>query len=320
MKPAADVPLAKGRSTDSKNALPFMRPSQTTTPPGSARALDELPPLTEGTPSVVIATGVGDGSTPSSEDAALAVYSGDGTNPARRGRGMLLAAGAIIVASVIVAGGFLGASWRPSGDSAPKDQAAAPPPTSTSGVSAPIPQPLGAATAPVDHATTAPGTPRPDTGSPGSGGERALAVAATSEPLEEHSADPKLARARVAEAGTLLAGCRAAFHEGRMKDAEAACVAARDANPDSAEAYGLLAHALFNRNSRRREALVAAEKAVKLNPKWADAYVIIGGVHQDAGNTAEAKRAYQRYLELDPRGQYAPDLRAIVGKLEPAKM
>ena len=104
-----------------------------------------------------------------------------------------------------------------------------------------------------------------------------------------------------------------------MKDAEAACVAAKDANPESAEAHGLLAHALFNRN-RRREALGAAERAVKLNPKWADAYVIIGGVRQDSGDTSEAKRAYQRYLELEPHGRYAPDLRSIVGKLEPAKL
>ncbi len=87
-----------------------------------------------------------------------------------------------------------------------------------------------------------------------------------------------LARDRVAEARPLLYVCRMAFDEKRMKDAEAACAAARDANPDSAEAYGLLAHALFNRN-KRREALAAAERAVKLNPKLADAYVIIGGVH-----------------------------------------
>ena len=99
-----------------------------------------------------------------------------------------------------------------------------------------------------------------------------------------------------------------------MKDAEAACTAARDANLDSAEAHGLLAHALFNRN-HRRESLAEAERAVKLNPKWADAYVIIGGVHQDAGEMDDAKRAYQRYLELDPRGQFAGDLRAIVDRL-----
>jgi predicted TPR repeat methyltransferase len=66
--------------------------------------------------------------------------------------------------------------------------------------------------------------------------------------------------------------------------------------------------------------LGAGEGAVKLNPKWADAYVIIGGVRQDAGDMSEARRAYQRYLELEPHGQYAPDLRAIVGKLEPAKL
>jgi len=104
-----------------------------------------------------------------------------------------------------------------------------------------------------------------------------------------------------------------------MKDAEAACVAARDANPDSAEAAGLLAHALYNRG-HRREALGAAERAVKINAKWADAYVIIGGVHQDAGELEEARRAYDRYLELEPKGQYARDLRSIVAKLEPAKL
>ena len=127
-----------------------------------------------------------------------------------------------------------------------------------------------------------------------------------------------MARERAAEARPLLAACRTAFQERRMRDAEATCTAARDANPESADAYTLLAHALFNRN-RRREALIAAERAVKMNPRAADAYVIIGGVRQDEGDTEEARRAYQRYLDLDPKGQYASDLRAIVGRL-PAKL
>jgi tetratricopeptide (TPR) repeat protein len=75
---------------------------------------------------------------------------------------------------------------------------------------------------------------------------------------------------------------------------------------------------LFNRN-KRREALTSAERAVKLNPKLADAYVIIGGVRQDDGDVDEARRAYQRYLELEPKGSYAADLRAIIGRL-PAKL
>ena len=138
------------------------------------------------------------------------------------------------------------------------------------------------------------------------------------EDAEERAADPRLARERVSEARPLLYVCRMAFEQKRMKDAEAACVAARDANPDSAEAHALLAHALFNRN-KRHEALAAAERAVKLNPKLADAYVIIGGVQQEDGDVDDARRAYQRYLELEPKGSYAADLRAIISRL-PAKL
>ena len=127
-----------------------------------------------------------------------------------------------------------------------------------------------------------------------------------------------MARERASEARPLLSVCRMAFEEKRMKDAEAACVAARDANPDAADAHALLAHALFNRN-KRREALASAERAVKLNPKIADAYVIIGGVRQEQGDVDEARRAYQHYLDLEPKGSYAADLRAIISRL-PAKL
>jgi tetratricopeptide (TPR) repeat protein len=138
------------------------------------------------------------------------------------------------------------------------------------------------------------------------------------EDQEERAADPRMARVRASEARPLLAVCRMAFEEKRMRDAEAACVAARDANPESAEALRLLAHAQFNRN-KRHEALASAERAVKIDPKLADMYVIIGGVHQEDGDADEARRAYQRYLELEPKGSYAADLRAIIGRL-PAKL
>ena len=176
-------------------------------------------------------------------------------------------------------------------------------------------EPLGAA--PAGAAAAPAATPVPDRGDRGDSKLLQATALSPREDGDERSADPKLARARAAEAAPLLAACHAAFSEGRMKDAEAACVAARDANPESAEAAGLLAHALYNRG-HRREALGAAERAVKINPKWADAYVIIGGVHQDAGELDDAKRAYDRYLELEPKGQYARDLRSIVGKFEPS--
>ncbi len=132
--------------------------------------------------------------------------------------------------------------------------------------------------------------------------------------LAERMADPKMARELPTEFPRLLAACRQAFTEKRAKDAETACMAAKDANPNSAEACALLGHALFNRK-KRREALQWAERAVALDPKHADAYVIIGGVKQAADEPAAAKAAYKKYLELSPNGQYAADLRAIVDSL-----
>jgi Tfp pilus assembly protein PilF len=109
-----------------------------------------------------------------------------------------------------------------------------------------------------------------------------------------------------------------AFEQKRMRDAEGACVAARDANPESAEAHGCSRTRCSTATSGARRSS-SAERAVKMNPKLADAYVIIGGVRQDDGDVEEARRAYQRYLELEPKGSYAADLRAIMARL-PAKL
>jgi CheY-like chemotaxis protein len=303
--PASEERLARLRE---ESARRFVRPSQTATPPGSARALDEPPPLagaavpstrrkrltparvSPAAPKVII-----------DQQRVSTVDADDDVEAPSRRRGLILVSAAALI---LIVGAWMGLRARPSTqDEAAELMAKVPPPAPAAATIVP----MGTAPSP---ATV---TPTP------AAGRRPVAGMPVREELDERNADPKLARGRAAEAAPLLVACHMAFSEARMKDAEAACTAARDANPDSAEAYGLLAHALFNRN-RRREALAAADRAVKLNPKWADAYVIIGGVHQDAGHSDEARRAYQRYLELDPKGQYAGDLRAIVGKLEPGKL
>jgi CheY-like chemotaxis protein len=321
--PAAEARLAHLRE---ENARAFVRPSQSLTPPGSARALDELPPLVEGPPPEPPrrTTELVDASELEDE---LAASDAEEMRASSHRRGMYLVAGVaalVVVTGVLVFRSRHNSSSGPFGDEAAADEtasrAAAPssasPPVVPTIVPLPVPAPAAApvglpATAAAlaamggDGATTAgdSGAARPGAG-----------VAAGCDDLDERTADPKMARLRAAEAAPLLSACHTSFQEARMKDAEAACTAARDANMDSAEAHGLLAHALFNRN-HRRESLAEAERAVKLNPKWADAYVIIGGVHQDAGEMDDARRAYQRYLELDPRGQFAGDLRAIVDRL-----
>jgi CheY-like chemotaxis protein len=295
--PAAEVRLAHLRE---ERARTFVRSSQSLTPPGSARALDEPPPLLDSpapepfprpTTQLVRATAV--------EAAVDAPDSFEESPPPSRHTGVLISAGVALVVAVI------GAMWLASGQDKASDsaemamRASAPPPLSMPPV-APAGQPVVAQAGPSAVAKPAVA--------------HTAAAAPSHDETEERISDPKLARARLAEAPALLVACRTSYQEARMKDAEAVCTAARDANPASAEANGFLAHALLNRN-RRRESLAAAERAIKLNPKWADAYVVIGGIHQDAGEMADARRAYQRYLELEPHGEFAGELRAIVDRL-----
>ena len=299
--PAAEVRLAHLRE---ERARTFVRSSQSLTPPGSARALDEPPPLLDGpapeplqrpTTQLVRTTAV--------EAAVDASDASDGPPPPSRHTGALISAG-VALAVAVIGGMWLASRQDKASDSAEMAlRSSAPPPLSLPPV-APAGQPVVAqagASGAADRAA-----------------KPAVAHTAASAPshdeTEERISDPKMARARQAESPALLVACRTSYQEARMKDAEAACTAARDANPGSAEANGFLAHALLNRN-RRRESLAAAERAIKLNPKWADAYVVIGGIHQDAGEMADARRAYQRYLELEPHGEFAGELRAIVDRL-----
>jgi CheY-like chemotaxis protein len=111
-----------------------------------------------------------------------------------------------------------------------------------------------------------------------------------------------------------LAVCRSAFTRSRWREAFTSCTAAVQANPRSPEALTMLAHTELNRG-RLAQANDLATKAVALDPNLADAYVIIGGVHQDNGHTRDAKVAYRRYLQLAPQGRYADELRSILNSL-----
>jgi tetratricopeptide (TPR) repeat protein len=85
-------------------------------------------------------------------------------------------------------------------------------------------------------------------------------------------------------------------------------------DPRSAEIAVMLAKTEFDRG-RFRQALDWAKKTVALDENQADAYVFLGGAEQASGHEAAAKTAYQRYLQLSPKGRYAADLRAVLGSL-----
>jgi DNA-binding response OmpR family regulator len=182
-----------------------------------------------------------------------------------------------------------------------------PPPSATPPIvdlPAPVPVPPGAAAATATTAEAAT-TPIPRTGSAATPRGGPVVVPATAMPSPEPEyPDP----------AQLLATCRTAFARNRQQEALSACGTAVAANPRSAEALTMLAHAELNRG-RLSRAGELADKALALDPGIADAYVIAGGVHQDSGRNSEAKAAYRRYLELPPHGRYADELRSIVNSL-----
>ncbi len=316
-----DVPRVAVREDSAKA---YVRKS-TATPPGSARALDEPPPVPAQAEALArpITRELAKPSASASASKTIKVDDGrdaafskadaeDELGVSSRGKKVIgVVVGVVAVVITIIAIKVKTGHKRPLvEDPEPKEVASAPA-QPVQPVIVPIGDTPGASSSAKAVAVAMDAT--------GAAGRKQIApLGAVRDELDERTADPRMVRDRVSEARPLLYVCRMAFDQKRMRDAEGACVAARDANPDSAEANGLLAHSLFNRN-KRREALAAAERAVKLNPKLADAYVIIGGVLQEDGEVDEARRAYQRYLELEPKGSYAADLRAIIARL-PAKL
>jgi cytochrome c-type biogenesis protein CcmH/NrfG len=83
----------------------------------------------------------------------------------------------------------------------------------------------------------------------------------------------------------------------------------------TAPAWVGLARALYDSNPKNAaEALRALDAAVKLEPRYAQAHLLLGVIHQDEGRKVQARLAYERFLQLQPTGQQASDVRQILAK------
>jgi CheY-like chemotaxis protein len=60
------------------------------------------------------------------------------------------------------------------------------------------------------------------------------------------------------------------------------------------------------------EAVEPLEKAQTLDPKNGRTDLLLGAVYQELGRTAVARASYNEYLRLDPRGEYANEVRTIL--------
>jgi tetratricopeptide (TPR) repeat protein len=90
-----------------------------------------------------------------------------------------------------------------------------------------------------------------------------------------------------------------------------ACARAFEADPTNARLALAVAQA-EHAHAHVARAAEWAERALALDPNAAEAYVIIARAHAESGRDDDARAAYQRYLDLAPRGWHRPEARAAL--------
>ena len=90
------------------------------------------------------------------------------------------------------------------------------------------------------------------------------------------------------------------------------------ARPDDATLFLGLAQSAHARN-RLAEAGEWAKRAIVLDPKLAEAFIIEAHAEARVGNAATAAQDFRRYLSLAPRGWHAKEARnALRARPEPS--
>lgn len=106
-----------------------------------------------------------------------------------------------------------------------------------------------------------------------------------------------------------------AYRTGRGKEATTLLDGLLAEAPRSAEVFALMANVQIDAG-RTEEALSSARRAVELDPRLADAYLVLGVILQGEKDNAGALDAYRKYLELAPKARYATTVRAQLRSLE----
>jgi CheY-like chemotaxis protein len=110
----------------------------------------------------------------------------------------------------------------------------------------------------------------------------------------------------------LLAAAERKYDSGRFLEAIAdyrRALAVRSTAP----AHVGLARALYDAN-RAAEALREIEAGIQEDGRYAPAWLLLGEIHQAEGRNKQARSAYQRFLQLEPKGDQAQAVREIIAK------
>lgn len=139
---------------------------------------------------------------------------------------------------------------------------------------------------------------------------------ATDQPQAAVEPAPQPEQAGVPPSGAAVDvdGCRQAIRRRDFRRVNATCEDALASDASLAQPLLSLAKAQFEKG-KSAQAAVWARRIVQVNGSLAEAYLIVGAAEQEAHHPAAAKTAYQRYLDLAPRGPYADDVRSSLSSL-----
>lgn len=104
------------------------------------------------------------------------------------------------------------------------------------------------------------------------------------------------------------------FQRARWKASTIAFERAVKARPDSVTALLALGDAYLEAD-QPRSAVHPLENAATLDAKSPRAHLLLGTAYQSLGKNRAAAKEYQRYIELEPSGEFVKDVRAILANL-----
>jgi CheY-like chemotaxis protein len=195
----------------------------------------------------------------------------------------------------------------------PPETAPAPPPAASDAPAAPAPPAEDAvAAAPPAAATPAPAGPPPAAvAKPSPAAVKAPAAKAAR--TAEQPAQARLkAKADEGEYRRLLADAELKYESGRFAEAIAGYQRAIAIRPTAPALVGL-SRAYYD-SSRPAQALRALDEAIQEDGRYAQAWMLLGEIHQGEGRNRQAKSAYERFLQLEPRGERATAVREILAR------
>lgn len=192
----------------------------------------------------------------------------------------------------------------PPGDRALRSAEAPRPPAGGDAVAVAATAPTAARLAPVPTPAPARQAPAPVT--------PAVARVAAEKPVNPPRRPSTPAATVEPDPRKLLASADRKYAAGRYAEAIADYRRAIAQKPTPA-AHVALARALYDAH-RSADALQELDGVLSESPRDASAWLLRGDIHQGEGRPAEAREAYQRFLELQPHGEQARTVRMILGR------